>query len=109
MTTLSRLLVCLILVTVFNLILCRKEYIFKRYTYRKKRDDKKYKSVRQHCETNADCHGLWGVKHTACIRKCMSPFCYKELYGEDDLEEGEIDVRLNSFKGCLNQASNMDL
>jgi hypothetical protein len=26
-----------------------------------------------------------------------------QVYGEDPLEEGEIDVRLNSFKGCFHQ------
>lgn len=38
----------------------------------------------------------------------MSEFCYNELYGEDELEEGEIDVRLNSFKGCLSQVKMED-
>ncbi|XP_059146707.1 uncharacterized protein LOC131934651 [Physella acuta] len=84
------------------------EYAFKRYTYRKKRDDKRYKSARQRCEMGAECQGLWGVKHTNCIRMCMSDFCYRELYGEDELEEGEIDVRLNSFKGCLSQVKMED-
>lgn len=81
-----------------------KDYQFKRYTYRKKRDDKRYKTARQRCEVgDTRCQGLWGPEHTRCIRLCMSEFCYNELYGEDELEEGEIDVRLNSFKGCLSQ------
>ncbi|KAH9490197.1 hypothetical protein Btru_049406 [Bulinus truncatus] len=88
---------------------CVRDYPFKRYTYRKKRDDKRYKSARQRCEMEAECQGLWGVKHTKCIRMCMSEFCYNELYGEDELEEGEIDVRLNSFKGCLSQVKLEDL
>ncbi|CAG5131010.1 unnamed protein product [Candidula unifasciata] len=78
-------------------------YQFKQYTYRKKRDDKRYKMAHQRCEMEAHCHGLWGIAYTTCLRKCMSEFCYSELYGEDELEEGEIDVRLNSFKGCLSQ------
>ncbi|GFO19901.1 structural maintenance of chromosomes protein [Plakobranchus ocellatus] len=85
------------------------EYKFKRYTYRKKRDDKRYKSARQRCEVgDSRCQGLWTVEHTRCIRKCMSEFCYNELYGDDPLEEGEIDVRLNSFKGCLSQVKMED-
>ncbi|KAK3710514.1 hypothetical protein RRG08_021328 [Elysia crispata] len=85
------------------------EYKFKRYTYRKKRDDKRYKSVRQRCEVgDSQCQGLWGVEHTKCIRRCMSEFCYNELYGDDELEDGEIDVRLNSFKGCLSQVKMED-
>ena len=32
------------------------------------------------------------------FRQCMSPGCYAEVYCSDPLEEGEIDVRKNSFK-----------
>ncbi|GFS10153.1 structural maintenance of chromosomes protein [Elysia marginata] len=85
------------------------EYKFKRYTYRKKRDDKRYKTARQRCEVgDSNCQGLWGTEHTRCIRRCMSEFCYNELYGADELEDGEIDVRLNSFKGCLSQVKMED-
>lgn len=78
-------------------------YQYKRYTYKKKRDDRKYKSAKSLCETKQDCLQKRGVEQTICIRKCVSPFCYNELYGDDPLEEGEIDVRFNSFKGCLQQ------
>ncbi|KAI8749175.1 hypothetical protein BgiMline_028479 [Biomphalaria glabrata] len=93
----------LLVLLIVQLCECVKEFPYKRYTYRKKRDDKRYKSARQRCEMEAECQGLWSVKHTKCIRMCMSEFCYNELYGDDELEEGEIDVRLNSFKGCLSQ------
>ena len=36
-------------------------------------------------------------------RQCISPTCYNALYSADPLEKGEIDVRLNSFKGCFHQ------
>lgn len=85
-----------------------KRYEFKQYTYRKKRDDKRYKMAHQRCEVEALCHGLWGIMYIRCLRRCMSEFCYNELYGEDELEEGEIDVRLNSFKGCLSQVKMED-
>lgn len=84
------------------------QYHYKHYTYRKKRDDRRYKSARQRCEMEAECQGHWGLPQTKCVRKCMSEFCYSELYGEDELEEGEIDVRLNSFKGCLSQVKMED-
>ncbi|RUS76385.1 hypothetical protein EGW08_015865 [Elysia chlorotica] len=85
------------------------EYKYKRYTYRKKRDDKRYKTARQRCEVgDSQCQGLWGVDHTKCIRRCMSEVCYNEIYKDDELEEGEIDVRLNSFKGCLSQVKMED-
>uniref|UniRef100_A0A0B6ZPC8 Uncharacterized protein n=1 Tax=Arion vulgaris TaxID=1028688 RepID=A0A0B6ZPC8_9EUPU len=87
---------------------CVRHYQYKQYTYRKKRDDKRYKGAQQRCEVETLCHGLWSVAYTKCIRKCMSEFCYNELYANDELEEGEIDVRLSSFKGCLSQVKMED-
>ncbi|XP_069125857.1 uncharacterized protein [Argopecten irradians] len=78
-------------------------YNYKRYTYKKKRDDKKYRNAKTVCEVKSECLRQQGVDQTACVRQCISKFCYEELYGSDALEEGEIDVRLNSFKGCLAQ------
>ena len=34
-------------------------------------------------------------------RQCISPACYSALYTADPLEQGEIDTRLTSFKGCF--------
>lgn len=84
-------------------------YQWKHYTYRKKRDDKKYRNARQRCEMSLECQNLYGVENTKCVRMCISETCYNELYGDDPLEEGEIDVRLNSFKGCLSQVTMADL
>ena len=82
------------------------QYQFKRYTYKKKRDDKKFRNAKTPCEGRPDCLAHQGVDQLMCVRECMSKFCYEELYKNDLLEEGEIDVRLNSFKGCLSQQSN---
>ncbi|XP_041357907.1 uncharacterized protein LOC121374867 [Gigantopelta aegis] len=80
------------------------EYTFKhRYSYKKKRDDKRYKNAKQRCDMSGQCQGIYGIELTRCLRQCMSKRCYNELYADDKLEEGEIDVRLNSFKGCLYQ------
>merc|ERR1712088_409234 len=49
------------------------------------------------------CLHLTGVHQTNCVRQCISPSCYNILYAPDLLEEAEIDVRLNSFKGCFHQ------
>ncbi|XP_076434711.1 uncharacterized protein LOC143274699 [Babylonia areolata] len=92
----------------FPVTQARVQYQFKRYTYRKKRDDKKYRNAKQRCEMSSECHGLWGVDHTKCVRICISETCYNELYGDDPLEEGEVDVRLNSYKGCLSQVAVVD-
>ena len=44
-----------------------------------------------------------GLEPVMFIRQCISPTCYSILYAPDLLEDGEIDVRLNSFKGCFHQ------
>lgn len=36
-----------------------------------------------------------------CILRCVSPKCYDKVYGEDPLEEGEVDdVRGSRFRSC---------
>lgn len=49
------------------------------------------------------CSGRHGIVKVLCVRQCIAPSCYKDLYQNDLLEEGEVDVRLNSFKGCFIQ------
>ncbi|XP_061180895.1 uncharacterized protein LOC133189549 isoform X2 [Saccostrea echinata] len=101
--------VCLLLVMVVivtEIVESRKQYEFKQYTYRKKRDDRKYKNAKALCETRPECLSKFGAEQTACVRNCTSSFCYKQIYADDPLEDGEIDVRLNSFKGCLSQDKN---
>jgi len=41
------------------------------------------------------------LEQLKCVRLCISEKCYKELYEWNELEAGEIDVRLVSFKGCV--------
>jgi len=78
------------------------EFPFKRYGYKKKqKSEKRIKSLKIQCEHTDECKDLRGVALTACVRKCMSPVCYNDLYALDELEEGEVDVRFNSFKGCI--------
>ncbi|KAK4292938.1 hypothetical protein Pmani_034328 [Petrolisthes manimaculis] len=55
------------------------------------------------CAQTPRCLELRGVHHTRCVRQCVSPSCYLDIYTHDELEEGEIDVRLPSFKGCFLQ------
>ncbi|CAH3150527.1 unnamed protein product [Porites evermanni] len=78
-----------------------KEFRYKHYTFRKKqRLAKKYSPLEKGCEVN-QCKDLFGLELIKCTRKCISQTCYDELYAWDELEEGEIDVRLTSFKGCV--------
>ncbi|CAL8103257.1 unnamed protein product [Orchesella dallaii] len=53
------------------------------------------------CEQTPACLGLLDLERVKCVRKCMSPSCYHDIYAFDELEEGEIDIRFQSFKGCF--------
>jgi len=94
---------CILLLLFETLEAGKVQYQFKKYTFRKKRDDKTYKNQKQPCEVDPDCLAKRGAEQAICIRKCVNSFCYQDIYGDDPLEEGEIDVRLNSFKGCVAQ------
>uniref|UniRef100_A0AAG5DH57 Uncharacterized protein n=1 Tax=Anopheles atroparvus TaxID=41427 RepID=A0AAG5DH57_ANOAO len=53
------------------------------------------------CDQSSRCATIDdGIGRTRCVRECVSPSCYQEIYKFDELEEGEIDVRLNSFRAC---------
>ena len=79
-------------------------YDYKRYSYRKKqKNERRIKRFRQQCEDGGKCLHMVGLEQMNCVRGCMSSDCYQELYHSDPLEEGEIDVRYNSFKGCVLQ------
>lgn len=90
-----------------------------------------YREFESACDQSNRCEHLIRIARVRCIRECISPSCYHEIYESDEvkptiilvvfflffdqitnfcneifffqLEEGEIDVRLNSFKGCFIQ------
>lgn len=80
-----------------------KQYEFKRYPYKKKQknQERRIKTLRAQCEARGHCNGLAPLDAVACIRSCMSLDCYNQLYAHDPFEEGEIDQRYNSFRGCI--------
>ncbi|XP_075161162.1 uncharacterized protein LOC142233985 [Haematobia irritans] len=79
---------------------------FPEYAYKEtSKNEITYHDFEVNCEQHAACENLEGVKRKACVRRCISYSCYQDIYAFDELEEGEIDVRLNSFKGCVIQRS----
>ncbi|XP_061390411.1 uncharacterized protein LOC133325703 [Musca vetustissima] len=79
---------------------------FPEYAYKEtSKNEITYHDFEVNCEQHVACETLEGVKRKACVRRCISYSCYQDIYAFDDLEEGEIDVRLNSFKGCVIQRS----
>ncbi|XP_078437743.1 uncharacterized protein LOC144708360 [Wolffia australiana] len=57
--------------------------------------------------------GLWGwecrsslISKENCALRCVSPICYNLVYGDDPLEEGEIDfIRGQEYKYCMHKLS----
>ncbi|XP_028403820.1 uncharacterized protein LOC114526423 [Dendronephthya gigantea] len=77
---------------------------FKRYSYRKKSgNERRYRLEEERCHNVDECQLKKGLDKEKCVRTCVSKQCYDELYSWNELEEGEIDVRLTSFKGCVVQ------
>jgi len=87
-------------------VVCCEDFIYPKYTFRKKSNwARKYKSLERNCKETPCAAGKDNFKlnleQLKCVRLCISEKCYKELYEWNELEAGEIDVRLVSFKGCV--------
>ena len=63
--------------------------------------ENRYRNVANKCEFKTDCSYLEKHEKQNCVLKCMSKACYAEIYEFNPLEEGEIDQRFTSFKGCF--------
>ena len=97
--------ILLILITIeLNLVYSdlHTAFHYPHYPYRKKKpSERKIRGAKSKCDYNYHCLQLTGLKNIECVRKCMSENCYDQIYQFDELEEGEIDIRYNSFKGCV--------
>ncbi|XP_067613174.1 uncharacterized protein [Eurosta solidaginis] len=83
---------------------------FPEYAYKEtSKNEIIYHELETLCERNPLCDILNGIAKISCVRRCVSHGCYQDIYGFDELEEGEIDVRLNSFKGCVIQRTTKNL
>ncbi|XP_063833630.1 uncharacterized protein LOC135082800 [Ostrinia nubilalis] len=81
-------------------------FTFKEYQYKDSpKNEMTFREFETACEQSSACNHMNGLPRTRCVRECVSPSCYRDLYQNDPLEDGEIDVRLNSFKGCFIQRS----
>ncbi|KAA0202422.1 hypothetical protein HAZT_HAZT009411 [Hyalella azteca] len=77
-------------------------YDFTHFPYKETvTNEKQWAEYESACEQSTECLAKTGVLRVRCVRECISPHCYNVLYRHDELEEGEVDVRLSSFKGCF--------
>lgn len=76
--------------------------------YETRKNEALFREYLKACEQSPGCwqepYSQTATERTHCVTHCVSSHCYNQVYGPDPLEEGEIDVRLNSFKGCFHQA-----
>ena len=93
------------------LLLCSlvfaKDFNYPTFTFKKKSPwARKYKNREADCRAK-NCHAEHlsslelNLEQLECVRKCLSRDCYEKMYAWDKLEEGEVDVRMTSFKGCV--------
>lgn len=48
------------------------------------------------------CAGLQNEAKMMCAYRCISPACQEEVYGNDEIEEGEVDTeRGRQFTACF--------
>ncbi|XP_073980151.1 uncharacterized protein isoform X1 [Rhodnius prolixus] len=77
-------------------------FVFPEYPYKEtNKNEMAFREYEAVCEQNPACSLKKSLARVKCIRECISPVCYQQIYYHDQLEDGEIDVRLNSFKGCF--------
>ena len=75
---------------------------FTYYSYKKSSSiENKFRIASNNCQFNTPCADLETLSSQQnCVLSCISKSCYKDVYGKNPLEEGEIDQRISSFKGC---------
>ncbi|KAG4077165.1 hypothetical protein HA402_016152 [Bradysia odoriphaga] len=98
------------LLIVHSLVKCDKNneqrFQFPEFDYKEtNKNELSYREFESACEQSSQCKELQpnSIQRHRCIMECISPSCYQDIYRFDELEEGEIDVRLVSFKGCFVQ------
>ncbi|KDR11698.1 uncharacterized protein LOC110836848 [Zootermopsis nevadensis] len=82
----------------------RATFTFPEFQYKEtSKNEMAFREFESACKQSPTCAQMSGITRVRCVRECISPSCYQDIYQSDQLEEGEIDVRLNSFKGCFIQ------
>jgi hypothetical protein len=76
---------------------------YPKYSYKRTSEtESQFRMISNRCEYKTECENIYSsMERLNCIHKCMSPICFKEIYASNPLEEGEIDQRYSSFKGCF--------
>ncbi len=66
--------------------------------------DRAFRARRRECETQK-CSGMRPGTNMNCVNKCISESCFDEIYGEEPLEDGEVDSkRSRLFQSCARKS-----
>eukprot|EP00656_Telonema_subtile_P043412 TRINITY_DN49774_c0_g1_i1.p1 TRINITY_DN49774_c0_g1~~TRINITY_DN49774_c0_g1_i1.p1 ORF type:complete len:140 (+),score=26.00 TRINITY_DN49774_c0_g1_i1:123-542(+) len=69
---------------------------------RNNRSDKEFRNAFTRCEASASCKATAKDELPRCALVCVSQQCYDQIYGEDELEPGELDHhRRKQYKDCF--------
>lgn len=64
--------------------------------------DYEMNKLKETCNKNTCNHIKYTEEAQNCINSCMSLLCYEEIYGNNPLEDGEIDlIRQRLFQTCV--------
>ena len=75
------------------------EYI--QYQYRRTKSKESIFRNKLH-KCSQECYRFDQIyQRSDCEYECVSESCYNSVYSKDPLEEGEVDIRLPHFKGCV--------
>ncbi|KAG6465385.1 hypothetical protein O3G_MSEX015121 [Manduca sexta] len=59
-------------------------FTFKEYQYKDSpKNEMTFREFETACEQSSACSHLSGLQKTRCVRECVSPSCYRELYQAD--------------------------
>ena len=91
----------ILIILVIIMIVLDSNHVEAANTKRTKQQDKLWKTKRKTCES-ITCAHLHIDESVNCVNQCTSDVCYKEVYGEEPLEDGEIDLgRHKKFMSCV--------
>ena len=66
--------------------------------------DRAFRARRRERETQT-CAGMQPGTNMNCVNKCISESCFDEIYGEEPLEDGEVDSkRSRLFQSCARKS-----
>jgi hypothetical protein len=90
------------MVNIFILLWLPQLVASKKNKNRLKRTRQQSHGTRLWCELDQSCASLIPEESMNCIHRCVSVRCFKEAYGKEELEPGEIDLpRAEAFEDCV--------